>query len=283
MAFLSLLNMKQIMASLTVMSFTPALVAAQSTGLMTLFLVDSEPLSLEASAVAVNTVGTGPDANTVTTLEVACPTAASPANDDCRAAGIYPAQVFHTQGSVWGGTTTEPYDDSTTTWYCALGGSEPTLTGACNKTIVSGVETVSVVAEYRNCYVAAHQRPIVVTAGLEKINPAHFIDMDASEWLSIQSSRLSEDGCPSSKSLVWPGTVSRYLTSSSPTGTASSSTRTAGPGSGVSRTKPTQTQTETALAASTSSPNNADSIVQAPSLALLAGVGMAAVAGFMIV
>ncbi|KAK4142737.1 uncharacterized protein C8A04DRAFT_13030 [Dichotomopilus funicola] len=280
------------------MSFALTLVAAQSTGLLTLFLVDSEPLSLEASAVAVNTVGSGLNANAVTTLEVACPTAASPANDDCRAAGIYPAQVFHTQGSVWGGTTTEPYDDSTTTWYCALGGSEPTLTAACNKTIVSGIETVSVVAGYDNCYVAAHQRPIVVTAGLEKINPAHFMDLEASEYLSIRSSQLSEDGCPSSKSLIWPGTVSRYSTSSPRTGTSSSSTRTsaspsgtpsssstitAGPGSGVSGTKPTQTQTETTLAASTSSPNSAGSTVQLPSLALLVGAGMAAAAGFMIV
>lgn len=94
---------------------------AQSTGLVNFFLLDSEPRSLEASAIAVNTVGTPPNSYVVTTLKVACPTAASPDNDACRAAGIYPVQVYHTRGSVYGGTTTNSVDDSTTTWVCSLG------------------------------------------------------------------------------------------------------------------------------------------------------------------
>jgi hypothetical protein len=87
------------------------------TGVLTFFLPDSEPLSLDASIISVYRPSNSPREKPVTTLQLDCPTAPpSPANDACRAAGIYPAQVYHTQGSVWGGTTTYAADDSTTTW-----------------------------------------------------------------------------------------------------------------------------------------------------------------------
>jgi hypothetical protein len=236
---------------------------------MTLFLPDSEPLSLEASAVAVNTPTVG--RNPVTTLEVACPTAVSPENDACRSAGIYPAQVYHTQGSVWGGTTTYSADDSTTTWVCTLGGSNPTLSGECTKTIVGGGSTRTETAEYGNCYVAAHQRPLVVTAGLEKIEPAHFMTFDASKLLSLQSSQLAEAGCPSSQTTIWAGTVA------STTGGASSADETTSPQTGSSgattTSAPTQTQTDPALAATTS-PSGAGKGGKDPMAALLLGIGL---------
>lgn len=189
--------------------------AAQSTAFMTLFLPDSEPLSLEASAVAVNTVGTGPNTQQITTVVVACPTGASPDNDACRAAGIYPAQVYHTRGSVWGGTTTYSADDSTTTWVCTLGGGGNSVSGECTKTIVGGSSTRTETSEYGFCYVAAHQRPIVVTAGQEKIQD-HW-DMDASRLIAGRSSQLSAAGCPASQTVIWAGAVASTTGAGSPT------------------------------------------------------------------
>ncbi|KAK4151224.1 hypothetical protein C8A00DRAFT_45528 [Chaetomidium leptoderma] len=243
--------------------------AAQSTGLMTLFLPDSEPLSLEASAVAVNTVGTVP----VITLEVACPTAASPDNDACRRAGIYPAQVYHTQGSVWGGTTTYSADDSTTTWVCTLGGGGITgLAGECTKTIVSGggstTKTRTETAQYEGCYVAAHQRPIVVTAGVDKIDRAHYYDeIDASKYISIHSSLLADAGCPASQTTMWAGAVA-----SSTTGAADSTGAATGPSSsdGSAATTPTTPPTGTGPAPSaTTSSNGAGRLGKDPVVALL--------------
>ncbi|AEO59456.1 hypothetical protein MYCTH_2307800 [Thermothelomyces thermophilus ATCC 42464] len=258
-------------------------VAAQSTGLVTLFLPDSEPLSLDASAVGVSTVGRDP----VTTWKVACPTGASPEDEACRAAGIYPAQVYHTQGSVWGGTTTYSADDSTTTWVCTLGGSNPTLSGECTKTIVRGRSTRSETATYDNCYVAAHQRPIMVTAGLDKIS-YYQTTIEASDYVSMRSSQLSEDGCPSSKAIIWEGAVtsSSTITGSAGHGTAhatASSTLTGGSGTAPTApaTVPTQTGTSSGSApASTTSPNGAGTGGQVhPMAALSLGMGVILIAG----
>jgi hypothetical protein len=193
------------MKSVLYLSTATSLVLSQSTGLLTLFLPDSQPLSLDASAVAVNTAGPSP----VTTLEVACPTAASPDNDACRLAGIYPAQVYHTAGSVWGGTTTYSADDSTTTWVCTLGGNPPISGSAdCTKTIVGG-STRTETEAYNACYVGAHQRPIVVTAGAETILSAHYFTIDASELVSARNSVMAEAGCPASQTTMWAGAVAR--------------------------------------------------------------------------
>lgn len=192
------------MRSILYLSAATSLALSQSTGLITLFLPDSQPLSLEASAVTVNSAGTKP----VTTVEVDCPTAVSPENDACRSAGIYPAQVYHTQGSVWGGTTTYSADDSTTTWVCTLQGSVPEFGSAeCTKTILGGGSTRTETEKYEACYVAAHQRPIVVTAGVGKINAAHYATIDASKLVSIRNSQLAEAGCPASETTMWAGTA----------------------------------------------------------------------------
>jgi hypothetical protein len=251
------------------MGLTRSPVAAQSTGLVTVFLPDSEPLSLEASAIAVNTVGSAPNVDTITTLEVACPTAASPENDACRSAGIYPAQVYHTQGSVWGGTTTYSADDSTTTWVCSLGGSNPDLSGQCTKTIVGGGSTRTETAEFGNCYVVAHQRPVVVTAGVEKINSHHFMTIDASQYVSLRSSFLAEDGCPASQTTIWEGVAS------------SGATPATGPSMGSSAATtipPSQTQTIPAPAATTS-PNDAARGTTRPMVAVMLGIGLTMLLG----
>jgi hypothetical protein len=212
------------MRSILYLSTATSLALSQSTGLFTLFLPDSQPLSLEASVVTVNSAGTKP----VTTVVVDCPTAASPDNDACRSADIYPAQVYHTQGSVWGGTTTYSADDSTTTWVCTLQGSPPDSGSAeCTKTIVGGGSTRTETEEYGACYVGAHQRPIVITAGVDKIQDAHYATMDASELVSMGDSRRAEAGCPASETTMWAGTAASTTdaaTGPSPTGDSADTT-----------------------------------------------------------
>ncbi|KAL2149086.1 hypothetical protein VTH82DRAFT_1772 [Thermothelomyces myriococcoides] len=247
--------------------------AAQSTGLVTLFLPDSEPLSLDGSVVGVSTAGADP----VTTWRVACPTGASPEDEACRAADIYPAQVYHTQGSVWGGTTTYLADDSTTTWVCTLGNSNPTLSGECTKTIVKGQSTRSETATYGNCYVAAHQRPIVVTAGLDKIR--FYATIDASLYLSLQSSQISEDGCPSSKAIIWEGAVTSSSTSTGSAVDDKADPTASSALTGGSETAPTTSAT---LPAQTDNPNGTGRVVQVyPTTALLVGMGVVMMTGLM--
>ncbi|KAK3898694.1 hypothetical protein C8A05DRAFT_47054 [Staphylotrichum tortipilum] len=244
---------------------------AQSTGLGTFFLPDSQPTSLGASAVAVNTVGT----ETVTTLMLACPTAESPGNDACRSASIYPAHVYHTQGSVWGGTTTYPVDDSTTTWLCTLGGGGSKLRGECVKTIASGGSTRTEMSQYDHCYVPAHQLPVVVTAGVDKISRAHYLTIDAEQYVSIRSSLLSEYGCPDDRT-IWAGataSTSGTVTSTSSaavtkTGTAAVAALTGGSGTTAAPA------TKTAAPASTTASSGASrgELVTASQLALLGAV-----------
>lgn len=200
--------------------------SAQSTRVATFFLPDSEPLSLDASIIAVNTVND----DAVTTLELACPTAPSPENEACRSAGIYPAQAYHTQGSIWGGTTTYAVDDSTTTWKCELGsGSDdpPGVMGRCDKTIVENAATRTESASYDECYVIAHQLPIVVTAGVDKINPAHYLTIDASAVNEGRSSRLAAAECPASQRAMWAGAIATVMEPSGGPAVTSPPTQTA--------------------------------------------------------
>jgi hypothetical protein len=251
------------------------LAAAQSTGLITLFLPDSEPRSLEASVVSVDTAGSSP----VTHLEVACPTASSPDNDACHAAGIYPARVYHTQGSVWGGTTTYSAAKATITWECTLGGSPPRTgaSGDCTSLINSGDTTWSAGSYYDACEVAAHQRPIIVTAGVDKIHSAHYYTIDASQYIALQSSELVEAGCPASQATIWTFPSFPYTKSSSTIAPTTSPTpSTAGETEETSTLPVTGTQTEPAPAATTS-PNGAARAGVAPAAALL--IGLAAMVG----
>ncbi|PKS11285.1 hypothetical protein jhhlp_003047 [Lomentospora prolificans] len=222
---------------------TAALVVAPALGqsnerLETFFLPDSEPTSLVASVKSIGTVS----GDVVTTLEVACPTPSSPENEACREAGIYPAEVYHTQGSVWGGTTTYSIDDSTTTWRCELGGGlggKQGLDARCSKTIESSGSTRTESTTYDNCYCIAHLLPMVVTANADLLG--HYVPFtpitgddgsvtvrDAS-WLNAQySENIASSNCPASQTTMWAGAVAAAKTDrpnpgSSPTTAAPSS------------------------------------------------------------
>jgi len=221
----------------------PPTVAQGDEHLGTFFLPDSEPRSLEASVISIVSVSGDP----VTSLQVACPTARSPENDACREAGIYPAQVYHTQGSVWGGTTTYSVDDSTTTWGCALGGglgAKEGIRATCSKTIERGGSIQTESTSYGNCYCIAHLLPMVVTANADLLHDEPFTPytgkdgvvtvIDAS-WLDARySQELSSSGCPASETTMWAGA------------TAAATTTTVNPGS--SPTTPTSS-TETSTSA----------------------------------
>ncbi|KAB5585952.1 hypothetical protein GE09DRAFT_1072695 [Coniochaeta sp. 2T2.1] len=237
-----LLSRRLLAATIILSAFLQA--EAQETGLLTFFVPDSEPKSLEVSIIAVNTA-VNPiatyESDPVTILLLDCPKAETPANDACRAAGIYPAQAYHTQGSVWGGTTTFAADNSTTTWRCELGspwttGGTSTRSGdgaRCSKTIVASGATRTESSAFDPCYRVAHQLPIVVTAGGEKLGKDPYLTINATELDSIYSNMATSMDCPSTTETVWVASSG----STSPTGSGTQTTTTS------SQESPTQTPT----------------------------------------
>ncbi|KFY08339.1 hypothetical protein V492_06331 [Pseudogymnoascus sp. VKM F-4246] len=182
--------------------------SAQTTSIMDMFILDNAPLSLEASIVAVTTKSMD-TYHRIATYSIDCPKPSSPANDACRALSIYPAEVWHTDGWMWGGTTTARLDDSTTVWECDLStrrlGAE--IAGpSCIKSITAAegatrVETTSV----NDCYIFAHSVPLVITAGAEKL-PSHYYDYGkggVSSLHSLHSSRLTSLNCAATSRTAW--------------------------------------------------------------------------------
>ncbi|KAK4164090.1 hypothetical protein QBC43DRAFT_318697 [Cladorrhinum sp. PSN259] len=214
---------------LTLLALSTPLVSAQSS-ILTFFLPDSEPVSLDASIISIaRATPTTPGAVTpppVTHLQLACPTASSPDNDACRAASIYPAQVYHTQGSVWGGTTT--HAGATTSWECALGDQPGSggqaYTAECKRQIISGTSTAAKETfGLGNCYVLAHRLPIVVTAGQDQLEGPEITE-GADAINSYESSEISAAGCPTTTRSIWEKDVTTTdgpftLTTTPPTGT----------------------------------------------------------------
>ncbi|OBT57859.1 hypothetical protein VE04_02195 [Pseudogymnoascus sp. 24MN13] len=167
--------------------------SAQTTSaVMPMFFLDSAPLSLEAAIISVGPVATW-TYQTIVTYSVDCPKSASPDNDACRAKSIYPAEVWHTQGSMWGGTTTALADDGTTTWLVTsrLGSRE----GMGQSINAAGGATRVETTWIDSCYISAHSVPMLVTAGAEKLPEQYHMMPGVSEWNSIISSELSSMGC----------------------------------------------------------------------------------------
>jgi hypothetical protein len=230
------------------------------------FILDTDAVSLDASIIAVN-----PDpsetAHSVVTLAVDCPKTASPDNDACREEGIYPAQIYHTQGSVFGGTVTASADDSTTTWVCALGGcagcgtQAPDLSAECTKTVVAKGNKRVELTSLDGCYILAHSVPLVVTAGAEKLNAAYFEEGPAKTFVDQYSSWYEQMGCPSA-------TTSTATTTSVSTGSPST-------GASVSNSEPSKTSSPTE-SASPSESSKGNSSARNGGLAVF--TGLAAVA-----
>ena len=206
------------------------------------FLPDSEPISLEASVISHSvsnfaaTIEVRPGTTMpvwakriILSLRADCPSAETPENDACRAAGIYPADIDHTVPDRWGGTTTYAADNSTTTWGCRMGSVSAggdDLTADCSKTIESAGSLRTESTVYDNCYVLAHVRPVVMTAGVDKIKPPpptkatfnndEVVTLSADALISIYSEFISSDGCPASETVMFAGSVQPGQTETAP-------------------------------------------------------------------
>lgn len=124
---------------------------------------------------------------------------------------------------------------------CEPGGSGTSLSRRFSKTIVRGSETHTTSANDNNCYVVAHQLPVVVTAGVDKIEPAHYLTVDADAINSAHSSLLSEAAFPVSKTTMWAGAAASTTGGTAETSTAtasdeSASASSANPGSNAGGT-----------------------------------------------
>ncbi|KAM0269456.1 hypothetical protein ACHAQH_009718 [Verticillium albo-atrum] len=251
--------------------------AAQEThtaSLMTFFIPDSEPRSLHASLKTVRADPTDSHAS-VATFEVSCPEDDTPENEACRSAGIYPAEVYHTQGPIWGGTTTYSADDSTTTWECRLEGglgSDEGILADCVKNITSGSSEWTESTSFGNCYGIAHLLPMVVTAGAQLLPKEYYLTdretgapFDAASLNARYGEELEKSGCPASETTMWVGagavtgavtsnggsdtaTATQASEASSEEATGSTGTPSLGPGSG-SATSEDVAPTETAESA----------------------------------
>lgn len=133
--------------------------------------------SLEGSVVTSYTTVDRVGETFVITYSVACPSAISPENDACRDLNIYPAEVYHTQGSVWGGILTNRAEEHTTAWICSLGDCGNCPGGGevrCRETITAGGSTVTTSRNVTGiCHVLEGSVPLVITAGVEKLQPYH--------------------------------------------------------------------------------------------------------------
>lgn len=210
---------------------------AQSSSSVTIFLLDAEPQTVEASVIAY-TSGQNP----ITTLLLSCPSTFAP----CISASIDGATAYHTEGSVFGGTL---LGATPTTFYCELGsGSGDTIpgqNGECNRTV--GSETTSTVLN--SAYVSAHQAEMIITAGLEK--------------LSVSTAPCSSRRQLFSTSLPYPisGTTGDVWgwAAECPSTTSGPSTMSSQPVSQTSQSSQTLSQTSSPVTSNSTSPSASSS------------------------
>ncbi|KAL7619479.1 hypothetical protein AAE478_010018 [Parahypoxylon ruwenzoriense] len=164
----------------------------------------SVPASLDASVVESRT---GAGGSTVT-YQVDCPASRSPENDACRSLSIYPAQMYHSQGSVYGGIVTERARSQTGTWRCELRDCN-TCPGSRAETadcsIVmrrSGLPDTTSSTKVNSCYVKQHSVPLAITAGVEKLTADGFqATLAVPDYLTAWAGDLSTLGCPQRSAL----------------------------------------------------------------------------------
>ncbi|KAI0382551.1 hypothetical protein F5Y04DRAFT_47949 [Hypomontagnella monticulosa] len=231
------------------------------------------PASLEASIIESKTYSEGANNNYVVTYQVDCPAAKSPENDACRDLSLYPQELYHTQGSVFGGTWTRD-SKGATTWRCELGSCRKcsgfgAKTADCSLTINnSGSEPTTASVSVNSCFLAQQSVPVVITAGVEKLNPDGYkATGEVADYLSYYAAALSEQGCPERKAFqtIWPLETSTTTTS----GADSSITPTTGPV--ASQNSPTPTA-QSASPTPTSAGSARQSIKLGSGLMLMTGL-----------
>ncbi|KAL1881958.1 hypothetical protein Daus18300_001012 [Diaporthe australafricana] len=216
-----------------------------SAPLFPVFLYGARPLSLDASLIAADPLPDEPN-KTLWRLQLACPTGTSSsssgaaedtedADDQCARAGLFPAELYHTQGSVYGGTYT-PQAAAATTWRCELGGStgdeQDPLSGDCSQWETEGASSTTT-TRLGQCDVLRHSVPVRVTDGAAKetyyyLGTTWSPDRYNSEVVAAELSSLA---CPDPTSLVDFGGAAAAVTSISAS-SSSSSTGAAASGTG---------------------------------------------------
>ncbi|KAH7018467.1 uncharacterized protein B0I36DRAFT_336007 [Microdochium trichocladiopsis] len=141
---------------------------------------------------------------------VDCPPADKPDNNMCRSLGMYPMEVYYTQGSVRAGLMTDQFRDRTTAWTCHLGTCPSSATAchgpvsaSCNLTITGSAGPATTRYAFPEpC--GQNSVPIEITAGLDKVSmPAYWLPTgtwtDVAEYAaamtSAWNSELVESGC----------------------------------------------------------------------------------------
>ncbi|KAI4861685.1 hypothetical protein F4820DRAFT_451728 [Hypoxylon rubiginosum] len=129
------------------------------------------PASLDASIIEARSTTIDSVSRYVATYEVDCPASSSPDNDGCRDLRIYPARIYHTQGSIYGGTwSSHPDNGITTTWRCELGdcgslcAAFRAQTADCLLTIQYSQATYQILTtKVESCQVAQNSVPLAIT------------------------------------------------------------------------------------------------------------------------
>jgi len=231
-------NIRGLPLTLLLAVIVPQQAHTQSSSSATIFLLDAEPQTIEASIIAYTSIS-GQDPTT--TLLLSCPSSFAP----CIAASIDGATAYYTQGSLFSGTllATTP-----TTFYCELGSGSgdtiPDQNGQYNQTVGSKTTSTAI----NSAYVSAHQGEMIIMAGLEKLSASTSACSSRAQLfpsMSLPTTSISgdiwgwaTDECPGTTSV--PVTMSSQtsapvtLGSKSPSASSSSASSTGAKASGAS-------------------------------------------------
>lgn len=185
----------------------------------TVFIPDSHPKSLQASAVT--------EIDGTLTYQLFCPTGSSPDNIACQQESKYPAIASHSPGSVFAGAFTTDADGIHTKWDCTLGSGSgdtiPKQMGVCNQTLSNRYKTSVITGRAMNsCFVVQHQIPITFTGGFEFLRVNAFATQDGEEVASDMEENVKKTcGATASR----PLTTTEGITSTTPS-TGGDATRT---------------------------------------------------------
>lgn len=248
------LRFDNIMASTTPTSsssgFAPATTQAP---LFPLFIFNARPSSLDASLISAGLAPDDHESRSLHRFQVACPTGANDADAQCSSANLFPAEIYHTQGSLYGGTFRQAAR-AATTWQCELGSSSDdddasSIYGTCSQWSGNGNTTSTTSLD--TCYVSRHSVPVRITAGAGKETYYQFSTWSAEQYNSAVVSGLEEKGCPNPTSLVDPGAVTGSISISESTGQTTGPENT-GTTASVTQTAPAPSSTPAASQSATS-------------------------------
>ncbi|KAI6083105.1 hypothetical protein F4821DRAFT_245645 [Hypoxylon rubiginosum] len=191
------------------------------------------PASLDATVVGARSTIIEHVSFSIVSYAVDCPAASSPENDACRDLHIYPALLYHTQDSIYGGYWVEhdSYISSTTAWRCELGDCGPWCTASvqtadCVMTIGGYIETTTTRLE--SCRVAQNFLPLAIVDGIQILDADRTRETyNISQYISSKNDYLSKIGCGPKSTLgttVWsapyrisPSNVGITITATAPT------------------------------------------------------------------